>query len=188
MKNQDPIKKVFDHMKDRLDIHEPSTDHKARFLEKLQQQDTTVVSLQPKKRTWIKPLSIAASIAVIIGIAAMSLISAPVQEADLASVSPQMEEAQSFFTSAITSQLEEINSISSTETKELVADAMKQIEKLETDYATLKKDLVISGNDKRVISAMIKNFQKRANLLEEVLQKINTINEFKVKENEKSIL
>ncbi len=184
---EDKIEKLFVNMKDQLDAYEPSMDHKVRFLEKLQQQNK-VVQLQPIKRNWYRPLAIAASIAILIGIASISFIINPTEKADLASVSPQMQETQGFFTTAIQVQLEEIDKISSKETKALVADAMKQLEKLESDYEILKKDLVLSGNDKRVISAMIKNFQQRANLLEEVLQKINNINEFKLSENENSIL
>ncbi|WP_438423376.1 hypothetical protein [Aquimarina macrocephali] len=185
--NTDKIEKLFKRMQNQLDIHEPSTNHQVRFLEKLQQQNK-VVQLQPKKVNWYKPLAIAASIAIVFGMAAMTFMFNPKEEVDLANVSPQMEETQSFFTSAIQLQLEEIDKVSSIETKELVLDAMNQLEKLESDYETLKKDLFHSGNDKRVISAMIKNFQKRANLLDEVLQKINSINEFKLTENENFIL
>jgi len=184
MNKQDPIEKLFDRLKGELDIHEPVTDHQTKFLKKLQQRN--VVELKPQKPRWIKPLSIAATIAILIG--AVLFAPRPIKEADLASVSPQMQETQSFFTSAIETQLEEINAISSSETKELVKDAMIQLEKLESDYQTLKKDLVESGNDKRVISAMIKNFQKRANLLEEVLEKMNTINKFNVTDHENTIL
>ncbi len=185
--NEDKIDTLFKSMKDQLDTHEPSSNHQIRFLEKLQQQNK-VIRLQPKKRNWYKPLAIAASIAVLIGMATMTFMFDPKEEADLASVSPQMQETQGFFTAAIQVQLEEINKVSSAETQELVADAMIQLEKLALDYNALKKDLVRSGNDKRVISAMIKNFQKRASLLEEVLEKINDINEFKLSENENSIL
>ncbi|WP_024769183.1 hypothetical protein [Aquimarina macrocephali] len=185
--NTDKIEKLFKRMQNQLDIHEPSANHQVRFLEKLQQQNK-VVQLQPKKVNWYKPLAIAASIAIVFGMAAMTFMFNPKEEVDLANVSPQMEETQSFFTSAIQLQLEEIDKVSSIETKELVLDAMNQLEKLESDYETLKKDLFHSGNDKRVISAMIKNFQKRANLLDEVLQKINSINEFKLTENENFIL
>ena len=184
---EDKIEKLFERMQDQLDIYEPSVDHQSRFLEKLQKHNT-VIPLQPKKRSWYKPLAIAASIAILIGIASVALTPSTVNEGELASVSPQMQETQSFFTSAIQTQLEEIDKVSSTETKELVADAMKQLEKLESDYEILKTDLVRSDNDKRVISAMIKNFQKRANLLEEVLQKINEINDIKIIKNENSIL
>ncbi|WP_108868396.1 hypothetical protein [Aquimarina aquimarini] len=183
----DEIEKLFERLEGQLDIHEPSGNHKVHFLEKLQQQNK-VVQLQPKKINWYKPLMIAASIIVLFGLATISFIPDQKEEIDLANVSPKMQETQSFFTSAIQLQLEEIDKISSQETKELVLDAMKQLEKMETDYETLKKDLFHSGNDKRVISAMINNFRKRANLLDEVLQKINDINEFKLSKNENSIL
>ncbi len=185
--NEDKVEKLFEHMKDQLDTFEPSANHKARFLEKLEGQNK-VVQFSPKKRNWYKPLAIAASIAILFGAVTMISMFNPKEEADLASVSPEMQETQGFFTSAIQSQLEEIDKISSKETDALVADAMTLLEKLESDYQDLKKDLVRSGSDKRVISAMIKNFQKRASLLEEVLQKINEINEFKLSENENSIL
>ncbi len=184
---EDNIDQLFKRMQDQLDIHEPSSDHKIRFLEKLQLQNNAI-PLPSKKRNWYNVFAVAASIAILFGIATTMLIPNISVEAELASVSPQMQETQSFFTSAIQTQLEEINKISSAETKELVTDAMTQMEKLESDYETLKKDLVRSQNDKRVISAMIKNFQKRANLLEEVLQKINDINKYKLSKNENSIL
>ncbi|WP_103068515.1 hypothetical protein [Aquimarina sediminis] len=185
----DEIDKLFEHTKGQLDIHEPSVDHQLKFLEKLKQQnETKVVHLNPKKTNWYKPLMIAASIAVLLGMVTMTFMFDSKNELDLANVSPQMQETQSFFTSAIQVQLEEINKVSSPETQKLVLDAMHQLEKLESDYEVLKKDLFHSGNDKRVISAMIKNFQKRANLLDEVLQKINNINQFKISENESSIL
>lgn len=187
---KDPIDKIFDNMKGQLDTYEPKVGHQVRFLEKLQQQNEQqkIVVLPTKKRNWFKPLAIAASIAVVFGLATTTFMFDTKEEADLASISPQMQETQNFFSSAIQIQLEEINKVSSDETKELVADVMKQLEKLESDYEVLKKDLVRSGNDKRVISAMINNFKNRADLLEEVLQKMNRINELKLSENESSIL
>ncbi|TPN89098.1 hypothetical protein [Aquimarina algicola] len=187
MKN-DEIEKMFERLEGTYDIYEPSADHKNKFLDKLQQQHKVIPLHPKKKKNKFKYLAIAASFTLIIGISAFTFLMTPAETIDLANVSPQMEETQSFFTSAIEAQLEEINTISSPETKELVSDAMNQLQKLETDYEALKKDLYESGNDKRVISAMIKNFQKRANLLEEVLQKINEINKLKLLENENIIL
>ena len=43
---------------------------------------------------------------------------------------------------------------------------------LETQYENLKNDLLESGQDKRVIYAMIDNFQNRIDLLEQVLEHI----------------
>ena len=52
---------------------------------------------------------------------------------------------------------------------------MKQIETLENKYEQLKEDLSESGDDSRVIYAMISNFQNRIDLLQNVLQKIEEI-------------
>ncbi|MBP2831994.1 hypothetical protein J8281_07305 [Aquimarina sp. U1-2] len=187
MKKKDTIDELFSRLQGKLDLHHPSNDHKARFLKKLRQQPE-VIHINALKKSRYKRIAIAASIAVLCTITAISFSLNPSPKADLASVSEQMQETQSFFTSAIEVQLEEIDNISSMATKELVIDAMKQLRKLEADYDMLTKDLVHSGNDKRVISAMVKNFQKRANLLEQVLQKMNDINELKYKQNENSIL
>ncbi len=184
---KDGIEQLFEDMHNQLDIYEPSVNHEARFLEKLQQQSKVVV-LHPKKTNWYKQIAVAASIAVLLGTIFFTSINPAKEEVDLANISPQMHETQSFFASAIQVQLEEIDEISSPETKILVTDAMKQLEKLESDYQVLKKDLFHSGNDKRVISAMIKNFQQRANLLEDVLDKMNTINDLKLHKNENYIL
>ncbi len=187
MKKEYEIEKIFKRMENQLDILEPSADHKVRFLEKLQVH-TNVVPLQTKRRNWLKPLAIAASITILFGIVSVNNTINTQEETDLASVSDQMKDTQNFFTVAIEAQLEEINKNTSLETTNLIKDAMEQLKKLESNYEILKKDLFQSNNDKRVISAMITNFQKRASLLQEVLEKINEINTLKLTENEDNIL
>ncbi len=51
----------------------------------------------------------------------------------------------------------------------------------------LKKDLVSSGNDKRVVYAMINNFQKRIDLLKQVIAKIEMIKKLNTETNETTI-
>jgi len=187
MKEEDDIEKLFKQIEGQFDVLEPSNTHKKRFLEKLQEHND-LVSLQPRKTNWVKPFAIAASIVILFGIISLNTTLHTVEAADLGSVSEQMENTQNFFTNAITAQLEEINENASIETNELVKDAMTQLDQLESDYETLKKDLFQSNKDKRVISAMITNFQKRASLLQEVLEKINKVNTLKFKKNEDNIL
>ena len=186
---KDPIKDLFEKMHCELDIHKPSLNHRNRFLDRLQEQNEVKdLSDVHNPINWYRPLAIAASIAILFGVFLSTYLFDNKTPGDLASVSPEMEQTQSFFVTAIATQLEEIKEKASPETQELVNDALNQIEKLESDYQKLKVDLVQSGNDQRVISAMIKNFQKRANLLDEVLQKINTIKTLKQTENENFIL
>jgi len=59
---------------------------------------------------------------------------------------------------------------------------------LENDYNKLKSDLVKSGQDHRVIYAMISNFQKRIDLLNKVLEKVNNINTLKNSPHENNLL
>ena len=190
MKEKDEIERYLANEGHQLDVFEPSKNHRAKFMAKLEQQNKTVVQLKPNNRKkialWIG--AVAASI-ILIGAFSVFMIQMNLKEkAELASVSPKMESNQNFFNMAIQQQLEEINKNATSENVQLINDALEQLEKLENNYEILKKDLVQSNNDKRVISAMINNFQKRASLLEDVLKKMDTINTLKGSNNENNIL
>ena len=192
MKHED-IDNLFDVPKESFDIFEPQEDHELRFLQKLSkhnsvEEETSVVPLTRKKNKWTTLLYIAATIAILIAVIPSGLINTNFEEAELASVSPQLQETQDFFTVAINQQLEQINTINSEETKKVVEDALVQLQKLEVNYASLKKDLITSGYDKRVISAMIDNFQQRTLLLEHTLDAMNNIKKLKLDQNENNIL
>ncbi|MAN59421.1 MAG: hypothetical protein CMC08_06255 [Flavobacteriaceae bacterium] len=178
---KDEIDILFENMRECFDIHETPTGHQKRFLEKFHSQKS-----QQEKRTWWKPLSVAASVAAIALFATFLLKSEPAK-ADLASVSPEMEKTQSFFTSAINKELRTLKNYNSPEAKALVEDAMAQIATLEQEYQSLTIDLAESGNDKRVVYAMISNFQNRIELLEQVIQTLDEIKELKAYRNETTI-
>ncbi len=179
--NNDAMKDMFERLKDDLEILEPEAGHKNRFADRLQQR----TKIQDKKTSWFswKPLSIAASVVVLLGLGLLFIEAAP-QEADLASVSVEMQETQSFFTGAINQELTALKSLESPETKKMVDDAVKQLTILETEYKSLKIDLKKSGQDKRVIYAMITNFQSRIDLLKEVAGQIDELKNFKIENNE----
>ena len=71
--------------------------------------------------------------------------------------------------------------------KALIEDTMNRLNALEAEYDKLKVDLMESGNDKRVIAAMINNFQARIELLQQVNQTIEEINTLKANRNETTI-
>lgn len=178
---KDEIESLFEGLAGGFDIHETPTGHQKRFLEKLHAQNE-----QAQKRTWWKPLSVAASIAAILLTATFFLKSEPAK-ADLASVSPEMAKTQSFFVATINKELRTLQSFDSPEAKALVDDALKQIAVLENEYQTLTVHLAESGNDQRVIYAMISNFQKRIELLEQVVQTMEEIKNLKAYRNETTI-
>lgn len=178
MKN-DNIETLFKDLHQDFDVETPSTGHHARFLEKLEAQNALgVLPTSISKRELWKPITaIAATIVLLV---ALTFALKPQNSvSDLANVSPEMANTQSFFTSVINEKLNTINNEKSPETTLLIKDAMVQMDALENEYNQLKIDLTESGNDKRVIHAMINNFWNRINLLKEVvatIEDLKTIN------------
>lgn len=175
------IDELFKSLEGQFDVHQTPDGHQKRFLDRLNSAQ------EAKPRTnWWRPLSIAASVVVIIGLG-FSLLKSPQPSGELASVSPEMEQTQTFFVTTINSEIEKLKSFETPETKVMIDDALNQITNLEEEYQLLKKDLVESGNDKRVIYAMISNFQKRIDLLEQVVVIVEEIKNLKTNDNEITI-
>lgn len=179
MKQKDSLEQLFERLEGTFDVHETPANHQRRFLEKL---NTEAAVTQRKSNIW-RPLSIAASIVLLV-CAGIFLQTDDTKVEGLASVSPEMEQTQSFFTTAISQELDTLKSFEDADSKALVEDTLKRLEILESDYDQLKNDLVVSGNDKRVISAMITNFQNRIELLQQVIENIEEIKTLKANQNE----
>lgn len=170
------IEQLFDRLENQFDTENPSQDHQAKFLEKLQSMQfdkETPQEVPVRKLNWMKPLFIAASLVVLFGVIFTNQSSE--KKSDLADVSPEMQQTQEFFTKSIERELFTIQQEVTPETQAIVDNALVQIKNLEKQYETLKDDLVESGQDKRVIYAMIDNFQTRIDLLEQVLEHIDAI-------------
>jgi len=179
--SKDNLDTLFEQFKNDFDLEEPSENHQARFLYKLSNHEKTVQK-KPKLDFWKPLLGIAASILLLV---VLTFVNQKSNDArDLASVSQEMAETQDFFTSSIELELKKITDESSPETQSLIKDALKQMTILENDYESLKKDLKESDDDKRVIYAMISNFQKRIDLLKNTLEQINTVKQLKNITNE----
>ena len=184
MMSKDNIDKLFENLNNDFDIEVPNLGHQQRFLDKLNRKNDLASPGTPKRSLWKPILSVAASLVLM-----FALFFGTQQEAsakDLASISPEMAETQNFFTATISDELAKLNNETSPETKILVDDALKQMEILESEYELLKTDLTDSGDDKRVIYAMISNFQNRIDLLQNVLQNIEEIKQLKQSTNENS--
>lgn len=182
--NTDNLNKLFDDLKDEFDIEEPNSGHTKRFLTKLNSQADTMSSVTATKKSWFwKPLAgIAATLVLIITLVIANGSHNKVR--DLANVSPEMKETQRFFASTISEELKKLENQSNPETKMIINDALIQIKKLEMDYENLKIDLTKSGDDNRVIFAMIKNFQNRIDILQNTLKHIENIKQLNNFNNE----
>lgn len=175
---KDTIDSLFERLEHDFDVETPRFGHQDRFLNKLKQQNN-VTSIAPKSRSYWRPfLAVAASIIISFGVFTVMQQQEP-ELRDLASVSPELSKTQGFFTLAIQNELASLEAERTPETEELINDALKQLEQLETDYEKLKMDLTEAGDDKRVIFAMISNFQNRIDVLKNVLESIEEVKQLK---------
>ncbi len=179
---KDNIDKLFENLNGDFDVNVPNDGHKARFIAKMNKDQIT---LAPKTTTrkWWKPLVAVASV-VLICLTIVGSINTQDKLKGLAAVSPELGKTEDFFTSTITEELKQLDKEKSPLTEAIIYDAMRQLKTLEKDYQQLEIDLTESGNDKRVVYAMISNFQNRIDVLTNVLDKIDDLKELKTKTNE----
>ena len=180
---KDKIEELFKNLQDDFDLEIPETGHEQRFLKKLKSNKIQVIGKTSNRSYFMPLLAIAASIMIFFGLFVFLQNNRTVN--GLESVSPELSQTQDFFTTAITSELNKIKTERNPENEVLVSDALKQMELLEKNYERLKLDLKESGNDKRVIYAMISNYQSRIEILENVLKSIEDIKQFKQPEQTK---
>ena len=158
-----------------FDYKEPNVGHFNRFERKLN---------RPKKyqKTSWKWLSVAASVVLIFGFWLGS--NHQKRQLDLADVSPKMEEVQSYFVSTIHQELKTLEQNRSLDTETIIESALNELEELEDNYKIFVKDLTKNGKQKRIINAMIKNYQRRLDILENTLQQIEQIKNPELLNNE----
>ena len=173
MKDKD-LEQLFEEMEGHFDTENPSEGHRDRFAESL---DTAHgKTFGRKKSSWWKPLSIAASIALLCTLGLGIYASNDSIDERVAHISPEVSRTEFYFAGLIDEQVKQIESQSSPQTRQLIDDTMVQLEKLKEDHKNLERDLINGGNSKLILNAMITNFRTRIDLLQEVLDQIETIN------------
>ncbi|RNC87148.1 MAG: hypothetical protein ED556_06920 [Winogradskyella sp.] len=170
MEDNKDIEHLFDGLKNQFDLETPTIGHEARFLKKLESQSE---GKSKPQNFWRPFLAIAAS--VVIALTVFTSLNAENELTGLASVSPEMSETQDFFTATIREELKKLDAERTPLTQQIIYEAERQLKALEEDYAVLKKDLEETGNDERIIYAMISNFQSRIEILKNILNNIEDL-------------
>ena len=177
---KDNIEDIFKNLENQLDIEEPTIGHFDRFEAKLNRSK--------KSKSNVKLFSyvaVAASIILLFGVWIGDNFSSKGME--LANISTEMGETQSYFVAVIEKELETIENERDSNTEIIINDALLQINKLEKQYGSLTLELKESTEDKRIIYAMISNFQKRIDVLQNLLTQIKIIKNSKPQQNEKYV-
>ncbi|MEA1784938.1 hypothetical protein U1E44_02445 [Arenibacter sp. GZD96] len=183
---KDKLDDVFDTLQSQFDVEEPIAGHAQRFLIKLE-KDARIRSIEKRKNTWWKPLSIAASLAVLLSGSYFYFLGNSVKD-QVAKISPEASKTEFYFANLINDQVKQLKSESTPETQKIIEDTLVMLQKLENDYNSLEQDLVHGGNSKLILSAMIINFQTRIDLVKDVLKKIETIKTYKNNADEDYII
>ncbi len=181
--SKDNLDQLFERLEGNFDFEEPRNGHQERFLEKLN-RDNGVVQLQRKKTSWWKPLSIAASIAILCMLGIQVFTAQPSIKEQVVEIAPEVSKTEFYFASLIEEQVQLLKDEKSPETAKLVDDTLLQLDKLESNYQTLEQELINGGNSKIILNAMITNFQTRIDLLKEVLTNIENIKNLKAYNDE----
>jgi len=175
---QDNLEKIFKEFENQFDLEEPNEGHFSRFEAKLNK------GRKPNILFKIWPfIAFAASIILIFGVWLGSSFSKSGME--LASISSEMGETQNFFVATIEKELETIEKERNPDTERLISDGLQQLNILEKQYEVLTLELKESTSDKRIIYAMIANFQQRIEVLQSLLTQIEDVKQLKTQNNEK---
>lgn len=166
--------------KTNFDTETPPDGHEKRFLAKLENQKIKQNSKPKLRQLWLPITAVAASILLLINLS----INTNATTKGLASVSPEMAKTESYFTNTIAAELKKLKSASNSETRLIIKDALIQLNRLETEYKLLVTDLNKSGQDQRIIYAMISNFQNRIEILQNTLQQIEIVKQLKNSKHE----
>ena len=178
----DKLDKIFKKLENQFDIEEPNMGHFNRFEARL---DTSSRPSRKKNFRVFSYVAVAASVVLLFGIWLGASFSEPGME--LASISSEMEETQSYFVTTIENELKTIELERNPDTEQLIIDGLAQMNKLEDQYQLLTLELKENTADKRIIYAMISNFQQRIDVLQNLLNQIENIKQLKTQNNEKYV-
>ncbi|CAN5364327.1 hypothetical protein BH23BAC2_BH23BAC2_14550 [soil metagenome] len=171
-----------------LDVAEPSAGHKERFLEKLKNKKKPVAGRSGYIRMLWSPIAGVAAALLIIFMIAGTSFGTLTNKGDLAGISPELKETHEFYTGLIKTEMARAQAANTPHTQGIFNDAILQMEKLDRDYEKLKTDLKNSGQDRRVVFAMISNLQQRIDILTNLMEQIEKIKDLKNTHNENNII
>ena len=109
----DNLDTLFEDLQGQFDVNEPRSGHQQRFMAKLNAEPQIAEDQSKLFKLWKPFLAIAASLALI-----MTLTITRQGQSNpnaLASVSPEMQTTQDYFTTAIASELEKLNDVDNPE-------------------------------------------------------------------------
>ena len=177
MKN---IENIIKTNKEKFDSREPAEGHFERFQKKLEKQ---------KKRSQTFQWSVIMKAAVVSLLVVLSSLwvydnvykESTEQDLALQEVSPEVKEAQMYYSSLVEEKYERIKSFDF-EDEEQKKMLLKELRQMNETYKSIEKDLKANPDDPRVINALVKHYQMKLNVMNQILNQLKNINQNNNKE------
>jgi len=187
MKNKDDIEELMKKHADALNDNEPAAGHFERFEARLKAQNTTrkitgklllkvaaavvfVLLLGNQLFTWFSPNS-----------RGLIFNNGKHNTITLASLSPEYQEVEFYYTTSINSELSQWHTLSnegfiSVDEQKMMNEELEEFEQL---YKNLQRDLAANPNDERVINAMLEFYQTKLSLINMIVSKLEEVKQQK---------
>ena len=163
------LKNLIDQNRNSFDSYEPEDGHLERFQDKLYKSKTQNSSL--------KVYLMAASIVAVSLLATIMLYMIMAQMPQLQNggialheISEEYKEVEVYYNRYIEERMEVLNHIQCKSPVIQKAMILKEIQEFDLIYLNLQHDLLDSGENERVINAMIETYQKKAEMLDRVIK------------------
>ncbi len=165
----DNLEKFIENNRESFDNEEPSIEHLENFKSKLNTKNKVII-----KRSFIFK---AAAILIITAITSLIAIKSyeinykndTNKQMTLSDVSVEYKEIESFYKNDVHIKIEELKSLTCKVEESQKTMIFDEISVLNGVYNNLQKELLSNPNDKRIIDAMINNYQIRVELLDKVI-------------------
>ncbi len=180
---KDPIQRLFEGVQGELNTSEPNEGHFERFNARLTDPNK---EKRKTKKGILAYIAIAASLFILVTFGLNNALKTT--NKGLAAVSPEMNETHNYFSNLIAHELSIIEGEKTVENQRVIEDALQHIKILETEYSLLEEDLKRSGNNRRIIYAMVDNFQKRITILQLLIDQMEELKSQKKQKNNEKLL
>lgn len=175
------LEKYIIENREELSAEEPDTGHFDRFNTRLKEGE------RPERKVRFRHvLQIAASIAILLT-SGIVIVKSNKGKAKMAviEVPEQYMETQNYYIHQVNSRYHEIESISFSEEEEKEM-LLKELQAMDSYYQELLVDLNANPGDERVISALIKHYQMKMLVMDQIIEQLKEFNQIKTESNEQS--
>ena len=169
----DPLEEMIKKELEQFDTVEPPKGHRDRMRQRLQQEKDPVILKITRSQFW----AVAATMALVLSTTWWILntgkeVVEERNELSLSELGQEMAQVETYYINTISEKKELIQATTADEL--LIGSFFAELERLEEEYNELKKELAKYPANERIIDSMINNYRMRIDILESLLERLQT--------------